>query len=92
LTTQIENLKKKGSGGQWIPTTKKSKKQGSQNASKWNYIYAVSTSKALNKNNKIYIWYTGSGHHNLGMCVLHKPGTCIQANKKVLITIMGTGI
>jgi hypothetical protein len=80
LTARLDSLQNKTSGNQGT-TIRRNDKQNSSIAPKWKYDRTASTTKELKKNNKVYKWCTGPGHHNLGMWVLHEPGKCTVANK-----------
>jgi hypothetical protein len=78
LTSQIEELKRS------VPSANQKKGQQESKASnsrspKWKYDRSLSAKETLTRGDKTYQWCTGPGHHNRGMWVVHKPGTCTQA-------------
>ncbi len=57
----------------------------------WKFDRRQSTSSAFSKNGKTCHWCTGPGHKNIGMWVLHQPGTCTGGRSANATTRGGGG-
>lgn len=81
LTTQVEALKKGGSGRNSSEGDGKSQGNANKkNGPRWKYDRSLSSGNEIKKNGKSYKWCTGPGHNGIGMWVAHEPGQCTKSH------------